>query len=162
MVVMGRVAGAFGIKGWVRIQPFTQTVDGLLDYPTWWVGKDASWTEMPVEDATAHGRSVIAKLHGIEEREAAANLRDFQIAVPRSELPPKADGEFYWTELIGLEVRNLEGDGLGKVTQLLETGAQQVLVVFGERERLIPFIAPILVSVDLAGGSLVVDWGTDF
>jgi 16S rRNA processing protein RimM len=162
MVVMGRIAGAFGIKGWVKVQTFTQSVDSLIEYPTWWLARAEGWRENKIEEAAVHGRMVIAKLSGIEDRDAAAQLRGCEVAVPRSELPANRPGEYYWSELIGLRVTNLQGVLLGRVGKLLETPAQQVLLVEGERERLIPFIESVVVSVDVAGGSLVVDWDADF
>ena len=167
MVVMGRIAGAFGIKGWVKIQTFTQSLDSLIGYRTWWlsaaeVNDTGGWQENKVEEAAVHGRLVIAKLSGIDDRSAAELLRGREVAVPRSALPANQPGEYYWAELIGLSVTNLQGVPLGRIGKLLETAAQQVLLVEGERERLIPFIESVVVSVDLAGGSLVVDWDADF
>jgi 16S rRNA processing protein RimM len=162
MVVMGRIAGAFGIKGWVKIQTFTQSLDSLIEYPVWWLSGPEGWQENKVEEAAVHGRSIIAKLSGIEDRNAAELLKGREVAVPRSALPATQPGEYYWAELIGLSVTNLQGVPLGRVSKLLETAAQQVLQVEGERERLIPFIESVVVSVDLAGGSLVVDWDADF
>jgi len=162
MVVMGRIAGAFGIKGWVKVQTFTQSIDGLLAYPTWWLSEGSTWRENKVEEAAVHGRSVIAKLSGVDDRDAAAQLRGTEVAIPRAALPANAGGEYYWSDLIGLQVTNLQGVHLGRVAQLLETAAQQVLLIEGERERLIPFLESVVVSVDVAGGSLVVDWDADF
>jgi 16S rRNA processing protein RimM len=162
MVVMGRIAGAFGIKGWVKIHTFTQSLDSLIEYPVWWLSGPEGWQENKVEEAAVHGRSIIAKLSGIEDRNAAELLKGREVAVPRSALPATQPGEYYWAELIGLSVTNLQGVPLGRVCKLLETAAQQVLQVEGERERLIPFIESVVVSVDLAGGSLVVDWDADF
>jgi 16S rRNA processing protein RimM len=162
MVVMGRIAGAFGIKGWVKVQTFTQSVDSLTDYPTWWVSSASGWRESKVEETAVHGRGLVAKLAGIDDRDAAALLMGCEIAVPREQLPENAEGEYYWTDLIGLQVVNLRGVRLGSVGKLLETSAQQVLLVEGERERLIPFIESVVVSVDLAGGSMLVDWDADF
>lgn len=162
LVVMGRIAAPFGIKGWIKVQTFTQSVDSLLDYPAWWLGRGGRWEERKVEEGGVHGRALIAKLAGCDDREAAARVKGLEIAVPRSELPVSADGEYYWSELIGLEVANREGVALGRIAGLLETGVNQVLVVHGERERLIPFVEAVVVSVDVAGGLLVVDWGADF
>jgi len=162
MVIMGRVAAPFGIKGWIKVQCFTQSIDNLLDYPAWWLGHSGEWDENKVEEGTVHGRSLIAKLEGCDDREAAARLKGLEVAIPRSVLPANAEGEYYWSELIGLEVANREGVAFGRVAGLLETGANQVLVVQGERERLIPFVEPVVVLVDLAGGRLTVDWGADF
>jgi 16S rRNA processing protein RimM len=163
MVVMGRIAGPFGIKGWVKVQPFTGAVDGLLGYPVWWLlGRDGVWSERRLCDGTAHGRVLVARLSGCEDRDAAAGLKGAEIAVPRAELPRSAQGEYYWADLIGLEVANREGVRLGRVLRLIETGANQVLVLGGDRERLIPFIEPVVVAVDLASGRLTVDWEADF
>jgi 16S rRNA processing protein RimM len=162
MVVMGRIAGAFGIKGWVKVHPFTQSVDSLTAYPIWWLSGAGGWRESQVEKAAAHGRAVIAKLAGVEDREAAERLQGCEVAVPRSQLPANEAGEYYWSDLIGLQVSNVQGMPLGRVVKLLESAAQQVLLIEGERERLIPFIESVVVSVDVAGGSLVVDWDADF
>jgi 16S rRNA processing protein RimM len=162
MVVMARVAGPIGVKGWVKLQVFTERVDGLLDYPVWWIGQDGGWEPVEVEQGAAHGAALVARLKGIDDREQAAVLRGREVAVPRAELPRNEEGEYYWTDLEGLRVGNLQGEALGVVTGLLETGASQVLVVQSERERLIPFVSAVVKSVDLARGELVVDWGADF
>lgn len=159
---MGRIAGAFGVKGWVRVQPYTESTDGLLSYPVWWLGQAGQWDEGKVVEGAVHGRSLIVKLEGCDDRDAAARLRGHEVAVPRGELPPSPEGEYYWNELIGLEVVSREGAALGRVTGILETGANAVLVVTGDRERLIPFVQAVLVSVDAVGGLITVDWGTDF
>jgi 16S rRNA processing protein RimM len=159
---MGRVAAPFGVKGWIRIQVFTEALDSLLDYPAWWVGRDGGWREQQVEEAAVHGRTVVARLAGCEDREAAAALTGAQIAVTRGELPEPEPGEYYWRDLQGLRVSNLQGEDLGAVSHLLETGAHDVLVVKGDRERLIPFVDAYVVKVDLARGELVVDWGADY
>ena len=162
MVVMGRVAGAFGIKGWVKVQVFTETPGGLLGHPVWWVGSDGRWSQRQVEECGVHGRVVVAKLAGCDERETAAAFKGWEVAVPRSALPATGEGEYYWSDLLGLRVTNVQKQELGRVAKLLETGANQVLVVEGERERLIPFVSAVVVSVDLARGELVVDWGADY
>jgi 16S rRNA processing protein RimM len=162
MIVMGRVGAAFGIKGWIKVQPFTQAVDGLLQHPAWWLGRYGGWARSRVESGTVHGRSLIAKLEGCDDRKAAARLKGLNVAIPRSELPANADGEYYWSDLIDLHVANREGVALGRVVRLIETGASPVLVVHGTHERLIPFAEPVVVSVDVADGTLTVDWGADF
>jgi 16S rRNA processing protein RimM len=162
MVVMARVIGPFAVKGWVKLQVFTERADGLLAYPVWWFGRDGGWEPAEVEEGVVHGTAVVAKLKGVDDRVQAAALRGCEVAVPRAALPPSAEGEYYWADLEGLRVTNLEGQSLGIVAGLLETGANQVLVVRGERERLIPFGGAAVKSVDLAQGELVVDWGADF
>jgi 16S rRNA processing protein RimM len=159
---MGRIAAPFGVRGWVKIQPFTEYVDSLLDFPVWYLGRDADWREVKVLDAEAHHKTVVAQLQGCNDRDAAAGLKGLEIAVPRDALPETEDDEYYWADLIGLEVVNVQGEHLGKVTELLETGANDVLVVEGERERLIPFVAQVILKVDLEAGQISVDWGADY
>ncbi len=162
LVVMGRIAAPFGVLGWVKIQPFTEEVDGLADFPVWWLGDGDDWREMPVKQCAVHGVTLLASLEGVTGREAAVALKGKQVAVPRDTLPTPAKDEYYWSDLIGLEVVNLQGESLGKVSGLLETGANDVLVVKGEQERLIPFIAQYVIEVDIGGGQVRVDWGLDY
>jgi len=162
MVVMGRVVGPFGLKGWLKVQVFTESPAALLDHAAWWFGHSGKWGQRQVEESAEHGRVVIAKLVGCDEREAAAVLKGWEGAVPRSALPATGEGEYYWSDLLGLRVTNVRNEELGRVRTLLETGANQVLVVDGVRERLIPFVSAVVMSVDLTRGELVVDWEADF
>lgn len=162
LVTMGRIVAPYGIKGWVKIQPFTQQQQGLLDYPRWQVGQDGEWRLRTVEVAKVHGATVVAKLEGIADREQAAALQGMQIAVSRDDFPAPATNEFYWADLVGLKVVNAAGVALGSVARVFETGANDVLVVEGERERLLPFIAPVIRQVDIAGGTIIVDWDADY
>lgn len=167
---MGRIAGPFGVLGWIKVFPFTEYVDGLLDYPVWWLGKgDGQWREVKVGECNVHGKMLTAAIEQCVDRAAAAQLKGLQIAIPRSQLPVLArNGKegYYWSDLIGLKVINLQGEQLGKVTGLLETGANDVLQVQspkeGAPERLIPFVAQVIVKVDLAAYRLTVDWGVDY
>ncbi|MCW5576691.1 MAG: ribosome maturation factor RimM [Burkholderiales bacterium] len=166
LVVMGRIIAPYGIRGWVKVQPFTQQPRGLLDYPEWRVGREGSWQTQVVETARQHGNTVAAKLQGVDDRDQAAALRGMQVAVPREDFPEPGAGEYYWTDLVGLEVVNEAGVGLGRVTGVFETGANDVLVVEDDgadrRERLLPFIGPVIRQVDVAGGRIVVDWDADY
>jgi 16S rRNA processing protein RimM len=109
-----------------------------------------------------HGRAVIARFVGCDDRDAAAALRGKSVAVPRATLPETRRGEYYWTDLIGLAVTNGAGQALGSITGVLPTGANDVLVVAGDRERLIPFIADVIREVDVAGGVVRVEWDADY
>jgi 16S rRNA processing protein RimM len=162
LVVMGRIAAPFGILGWVKVQPFTEEVSGLLDFPVWNLGRGEQWREVKVLETEAHHKTLVARLDGCNDRDAAAALKGLEVAVPRAALPEAADNEYYWSDLVGLEVVNVQGEVLGKVTEVLETGANDVLVVAGERERLLPFIAQVILDVDLAAGRINVDWGADY
>ena len=159
---MGRVTGPFGVMGWVKIHPYTETSGSLTHYPVWWMGRSEPYGEHAVVEAKVHGTDVLAKLEGVDDRDAAAALKGMLVAVPRAELPRTKKDEYYWTDLIGLSVVNAEGVEFGTVKELLETGANDVLVVQGERERLIPFICQVILDVDLKGKAIKVDWGADY
>jgi 16S rRNA processing protein RimM len=162
MVVLGRVRAPHGVKGWVKIQPFTQDIEGLLGYAQWWLGREGEWRERVVAEAAVHGATVIARLEGCDDREAAAELRGCEVAVPRTALPDPGAGEFYWNDLMGSEAFNRKGELLGRISQLMDTGANPVLVLQGERERLVPFIEGVVVEVDIARRRLVLDWERDY
>ena len=159
---MGRILAPFGVKGWVKVQPNTAAIRNLLDYKTWWVGREGDWREIAVAEARVHGRAVVARLEGHDDRNAAAALRGKSVAVPRAVLPRTQSGEYYWADLIGLAVVNGSAQALGRITDVLQTGANDVLVVAGERERLIPFIAEVIRDVDMAAGVVRVEWGADY
>ncbi|MDP3420865.1 MAG: ribosome maturation factor RimM [Thiobacillus sp.] len=159
---MGRIAAPFGIKGWVKVQPFSEDLGTLLDFESWRVGRGEQHTHYTIEDAREHSKALVAKLVGIDDRDAAYALRGQEISVAKSALPPPQDNEYYWSDLIGLRVVNREGVELGTVDSLMESGTNDLLVVKGAREHLIPFIAAFVGQVDLAGGTIEVDWGEDF
>lgn len=163
MVVMGKIVAAHGIRGWVKIQTYTEYLDSLFDYDTWYVGNEQSWSPFEVLEADVHGKVLVAKLEGIADRTAAERYRGQLVAVPRDELPEQEEGEYYWSDLMGLAVENLAGESLGTVDTLLETGANDVLVVKGEHgETLIPFIASVIQHVDLENRKIRVDWQADY
>lgn len=162
MVVMGRVTAPFGVKGWVKVHPLTAQATTLCDYPVWWIGKAGEWREMPVDAAKMSGAIVVAQLAGISDRNTAAALRGWEVAVPRDQLPAPREDEYYWMDLIGLKVTNAGGHEFGRIVRMLETGANDVLVVEGKKETLIPFIAGVIRKVDLAAGEVEVDWGVDY
>ena len=163
---MGRVTAPFGVKGWIKIYALTAQIGNLQDYAVWWLGHDDDWREMRVVAAKVHGKMLVAQLEGVADREAAAALKGLDIAVPREQLPGAGKNEFYWADLIGLKVVNAEQHEFGRVARILQTGANDVLVVEGgdnnERETLIPFIADTIRQVDLAAGVISVDWGKDY
>jgi len=110
MVVMGRVVGAFGLKGWLKVQVFTESPAALLDHTVWWLGHGGKWDQKQVEESAEHGRVIIAKLVGCDEREAAAVLKGWEVAVPRNALPATGEGEYYWSDLLGLRVTNVRNE----------------------------------------------------
>jgi 16S rRNA processing protein RimM len=155
---MGRISAPHGLKGWIKIQPFTQEIQSLLNYTEWWVGREGQWQQHRISESAVHGSTVIARLEGFADRDAAAGLRGRDVAVPRDAMPENREGEFYWNDLLGMEVAHRNSTGLGRVAKILETGANAVLVVQGDKEMLVPFIEDVIVSVDLKGKKLVVDW----
>lgn len=164
---MGRLAGPYGVRGLLRVQVYTESPDSLLDFDAWLVGRHGVWQTRRVVDAAVHGDGLVAKLEGIDTPEAAKTLRGSDVAVRRGDLPPADEDEVYWVDLVGCEVVNREGVNLGRVTKLMETGANDVLVVVsgsGEQrvERLIPYIGQVVETVDVPGRSIRVDWGEDY
>ena len=137
MVIMGRIVAPYGIFGWVKILPDTEAIDGLFDYDTWWIGRDNSWQACEIETAKLHNDVIVAKLVGVDDRDAALRCKGQQVAVPRDQLPPAKADEYYWSDLIGVNVKNKQDIDFGKITDVFETGANDVLVVQGEKRHLI-------------------------
>ena len=162
MVVIGRITAPYGVKGWLKIHPYTETIEGPSRYSAWWLGKEDEWCNAAVIQARPQGKTLVAKLQGCDDRAAAQLLKNLYIAVQRSQLPATKEGQYYWTDLIGLEVVNLNGEALGEVRELFTTGANDVLRVQGERERLIPFIPQVVREVSLDAAVIRVDWELDF
>lgn len=162
MVVMGRVTAPFGVNGWIKIHALTAPITNICLYTAWWLYDEHTWHPISVVEAKAHGKSIIARLAGVADRESAARLKGREIGVPREQLPPAEQDEFYWADLLGLNVVNAEGHAFGHVTEIVQTGANDVLVVNGERETLIPFIGAAIKKVDLAARLISVEWGSNY
>lgn len=160
MIVMGQVSAPYGIKGWIKVRPYTETMDSLLDFPVWWLGGEGGWQESRVLEAHVHGKSIVADIEASRDRSAAEKLKGLQIAVPRASLPVAGKNEYYWSDLVGLKVVNPEGVELGLVRSVIETGANDVLEVDGG--GLIPFISRYILEVDLKSGKILADWGADW
>lgn len=159
---MGRVAAPFGVKGWVKVQPFTEKTDSLLQFPVWSLGRKSGWEEFSVEEKAVHGDVLVVRFAGVDDRDRAAELKGREIGVPRASLPALEEGEYYWADLVGLAVENTRGQSLGRVERLFDSGANPVLVVKGERERLLPLVGAVVKQVDLGEGKLLVDWELDY
>lgn len=164
MVIMGKIVAAQGILGWVKVQTYTEYLDSLLDYGTWYVGNEQAWRPLQILEADVHGKVLVAKLEGVADRTAAEKYKGQLIAVPRAELPEEEEGEYYWSDLMGLKVSNLAGEELGTVETLLETGANDVLGVRDGQGKtmLIPFIASVIHQVSLKDKTIRVDWQADY
>ena len=164
MITVGRLHGAFGVRGEVKLESFTDPLRAIGKYEPW-ILRDARGIERSCESVRVREgvKGLIVALPGIEDKDAADALRGVDVLVPRSALPPPAAGEYYWVDLEGLRVVNVEGVDFGTVSHLFSTGANDVLVARGERERMIPFVQPDFIrSVDFDGGVVTVDWDADF
>ncbi len=164
LIHLGKISGVHGVKGWLKVYSYTRPAEGILEYPQWLISKAGKEPEMiSIADGRKQGRGLLVKLTGIDSRTEAEQLIGYDIHINRSELPAASEGEYYWVDLIGLAVQTDQGVSLGKVIQIMETGANDVLVVSGERERLIPYVHDHYIkSVDLGKGMITVDWDVDF
>ncbi|NEX21174.1 ribosome maturation factor RimM [Thiorhodococcus mannitoliphagus] len=160
-IVLGRVSGVYGVKGWVKIFSETDPREGILKYQPWLLGPDAKpWR---FAEGKRHGKGVVARLENCEDRDQAAMFVGQEIAIDRRQLPPASPDEFYWIDLEGLEVITVTEVALGRVSHLFSTGANDVMVVKGERERLIPFDwGEVVREVDFERGRIQVDWDPEF
>jgi 16S rRNA processing protein RimM len=162
-ILLGRVAGDFGVRGELKLLSWTEPRVAIFKYQPWILRTGDAEREVSGVRGRDTGKLVIAQFPGVDSREQAEALKGSEIWVLRSQLPAPAPGEYYWVDLEGLAVQTVEGVPLGTVSHLFDTGANPVLVVAGERERLIPFVSEQYVrSVDFDAGLVVVDWDPDF
>jgi len=161
LVSLGHVSGVHGVKGWVKIHSMTEPREAIFDYQPWLLGPAREAVQ--VREGRRHGKHLIALLEKVNDRDLAESLVNREISVYRDQFPELDDSEFYWADLIGLKVKLLDGSGLGTIRDMLATGANDVMVVQGEKELLIPFVlGPYVKSVDLDQGVVTVDWDPDF
>ena len=179
LIQVGYISGAYGLHGWVKIRPFSSTCDALLAARVWWLDKPALH-DVDVLQSKLHSGEVVAQLMGVAGRDAAEALKGNSVQIPRSHFPPLADGEFYWVDLIGLAVVNLQGEPIGVVHDMMDNGAHPILRVLpppvphaiadaamsvtaqAAQEILIPFVDQFVRTVDQGNKTLTVDWGLDY
>jgi 16S rRNA processing protein RimM len=177
LVAVGHVMGVYGLQGWVRIRAYSTQADALLNVKTWWLDKP-TLHDVTCLKVKMHSGDIVAQLQGVVDRDAAQALKGTVISISRSRFPPLDDNEYYWSDLIGLTVINLQGEILGQVLDLIDNGAHPVLRVAdsseqlveqsGEQsgaqpvERLIPFVGHYVTQVDLSAKKISVDWGLDY
>ncbi len=160
-VVLGRVSGLFGVKGWVKVYSDADPIASILDYSPWYLKLGGCWQPFGVSQGQVHGKGIIARLEKCTNRDEASPLLGADVAVDRDQLPELAKDEYYWADLIGLEVLNQNGEALGKIDHLLETGANDVLVIktTDKQELLIPYVkGDVVKEIDLVKGFLRIDW----
>jgi len=160
-VVLGEVSAHYGVRGWVKVFSHTRPLNNILDYKVWWLRVRGGWQEIKVNEGKLHGKGIVVRFDGVLNREQAEQFLKAEIAVERSDLP-EGDG-FYWSDLVGLRVETINGELLGTVDHLFETGANDVMVVSGDRERLIPWVREDFIKdVDLEQKVIQVDWDPEF
>ena len=163
-ILLGRIVGAFGIRGQIKIESWTEPRDAIFRYQPW-ILRDALGNERQFDGARGKesGKHLVATFPEVTDRDVVEAMRGTDIYVLRSALPPPKVGEFYWIDLEGFRVVNVEGVDFGTVSHLFSTGANDVLFVRGDRERMVPFVEPDFVkSIDFEGGLITVDWDPDF
>lgn len=161
-LVIGKINGVFGVHGWVRVFDFSQKRGDILNYSSWLLSDENKWAQHRLVSGQVHGKRVIAKIEGFDDRDQALLLIGKNIAVREDWLTAPSVGQYYWYQLQGLEVINLQNEYLGRVDHLLETGANDVLVLSGDRQRLIPFVPDVVSNVDIENKKIIVDWDKNF
>jgi 16S rRNA processing protein RimM len=168
LIVIGKIVSVHGVRGDVKVYSFTDPIENLLDYRRWTLRRGDDVRQAELVKGRLQGNILVASLKGLTDREEARTFADFEICIDRSELPSLTGDEYYWFQLQGLVVVNQLGQVLGRVDHLLETGANDVLVVkpfdgsLDERERLLPYTDPCVLKVDLDAGEMQVEWDADF
>lgn len=168
IVVLGKIVGPYGLRGAVKVHPFADDPMVWAKLPHWWVGNEGSapelWNQTRLLNCKAHGEMLIAQLECLPDRHASETAHGMLVGVPHAALPPAGKNEYYWSDLIGLDVVNARGQSLGRVLGLIETPANDVLRVGdGEKtEQLLPFVAAVILDVDRVAGKVRVDWEADW
>jgi 16S rRNA processing protein RimM len=169
-IVMGKLGSTYGIRGWLKVFSYTDNAESIFDYSPWYLNQKGEWVEYKVESWKRHGQGYVCKLAGLDVREDAQLMTNFEIAIDPASLPELSEDEFYWRELFGMQVFTTKGYNLGEVTDLLETGSNDVLVIkanlkdaFGQKERLIPYLEEqVIKKVDREARRIEVDWDPGF
>jgi 16S rRNA processing protein RimM len=166
LVLVGYIAGAYGLQGWVRIRPYSADADALLHAKTWWLDKP-ELRDVERMQAKEHSGDIVAQLMGVADRDAAEALKGAAVQISRSHFPALADNEFYWVDLIGMAVENLQGESLGTVADMMDNGAHPILRVQTAtddkaQEMLIPFVDQFVIKVDREARKITADWGLDY
>lgn len=163
MVVMGKISGIYGVRGWLKVFSHTDPRENILSYSPWYLKDAEQWRPVDVIEGRRQGKNVLAHLKGYDDRDAAAALIETEIAINRDQLPQLPEGEYYWSDLLGMQVETVDGIELGCIDKLMQTGANDVIVVAGERQRLIPYIKnDVVVNVDLQARRMQVNWDPEF
>ena len=161
-IVLGRIIGQFGIRGWVKVFSYTSPQTNILQYKSCFLNRAGEWEACKILEGRCHGKRIVARFEHFDDRDQASTLVGADIAIRRDQLPAPKAGTYFWADLENLWVQTLQGRKLGRVAHLFETGSNDVLVVAGERERLLPYIESVIKDIDLERGLIIVDWDPDF
>lgn len=165
MVVLGRLADPYGIRGWLWLHPYGDDPLAWAEMPVWWICREGEpWRECALRELKVHGDGVVVLLDGVADRTAAEAMKGVLVGAPHDSLPATDENEFYWADLVGLQVVNTAAESLGKVASLIETGASAVLRVVADdgTVRLLPFVAAVVLDVEKDAGLIRVEWGSDW
>lgn len=166
-VVVGKIGAPYGVKGWVKINSYTDENTGIFDYSPWLLGEEK---EIQVDQWRVHNKGLIAKLVGVESRDDAESIKNLDISIKTEQLPQLDGDDFYWRDLVGMQVVTTNGYDLGVVKELFETGANDVMLIrakpndaFGQKERMVPYLyEQVVKQVDVPGNTITVDWDPGF
>ncbi|WP_199609163.1 ribosome maturation factor RimM [Flocculibacter collagenilyticus] len=169
-IILGKLGAPYGIKGWLKVTSYTDDPEGIFSYNPWLINKEGAWQSLEIVDWRRHNKSLIVRLSNVEDRDQAQAMTHVEIAVDADALPELEGNDFYWKDLIGMNVVNEKGYNMGSVIDLMETGANDVLVVkanrqdaFGQKERLLPFLMDdVIKNVDREEKQILVDWDPGF
>lgn len=169
-LVVGKIGAPYGVKGWVKITTYTHEQDGIFAYSPWLLGEVESGKEYVVDQWRTHNKGLVAKLVGVETRDDAESIKNLEISIKAEQLPQLAEDDFYWRELVGMQVVTEQGYSLGVVKELFETGANDVMLIkanlndaFGQKERMVPYLLDQVVKqVDRQAKTIKVDWDPAF
>lgn len=162
-VIIGRFGKVHGIKGLITVISFAEPRDNILNYTHWHARINHQWQPLDITHVDVTNKHILVQIKGFSEREQVASLTNIDIGIRKEQLPDLATGEYYWHQLCGMQVVNQQGDTLGTVLEILPTGANDVLVVEGDKRHLIPYLpGRYVISVDPGKGQIVVDWDPDF
>lgn len=163
MIIVGKFGAPHGVRGWLKVYSFTEPLENILDYHPWQTETDQGWQSVKVLETKPLGLAWVVRLQGCEDREQAKLYTNRRIGVDRDQLPALPEGEYYWADLIGLEVFNTKGILLGKISRFIETGSNDVMVVSGDKEHWIPYlIGNVIKNIDVATSKIEVDWDEEF
>lgn len=163
MITVGRFGAAHGVKGWMKVQSFTQPFDNLMSYQPWYIKHENEWQPIKLSGCRIQHDTIVAAVEGCDVRELTIRYRNVEIAIPRAEFPVLPEGEYYWTDLEGLTVYTENGEQLGRLEYLFATGANDVMVIKGEEEHLLPYrLGDVIINIDLTARKMLVKWDKNF